>query len=281
MSDEQIEHVPLSEIEMQQLLRKEVFPEKLDTITNSIERDGMLCPVRLFRLNGKYVPIDGLHRCLAALKMGWKTIPALIEKRKLSEPELLALGLSANSHRSDNTPLEKAEGIARIMQGTGWNGQQVADRLGYSPSTVTKLLSCLKLPEEVRLRLHRGEIGLSEAYALTRESDPDRQTELATQLAASELTLDQLLRRQNSGKPPSPQSTPPSTPLNRAVALTGQGESVSVSGNNLDFDRFIELLEATLSRARKARQQGLTLQTHLKVLREEAKAQSSSATKGD
>lgn len=272
MSEEQIEHVPLIEIEMRQLLRKEVFPEKLAGITQSIERDGMLYPVRLIRLNGKYVPIDGLHRCLAALKLEWKTIPALIETRELSEPELLALGLSANSHRSDNTPLEKAEAIARIMRGTGWTLSQVAEHLTYSPANVTKLLTCLKLPESIRLQLHRGEIGLGTAYELSKISDPEEQMRLAAQVAASELTRDSLLRHLKVRTPADP-SVPKPPALKRAVAMLGEGRSISVTAAELDLDRFLELLEQLVAKTRKVRPRGIELPTFLKMLRDEAKAE--------
>ena len=61
-------------------------------------------------------------------------------------------------------------------------------------------------------------------------------------------------------------------PLSRAVAVLGKGESVSVTATELDLERFLELLERLVSKAKKMRPRGVSLQTLLRLLRDEAQA---------
>src|SRR5438045_2657979 len=129
MPQEQIQDVPLSEIELIPLLRRTLDEEKLAGLVQSIREVGLLYPPRLTREGEKYVPADGYHRILALMKLGCKTIPAIIEEKPLSEGEKLQKGLIANTHRIENTPLEKAEAIARLMEITGWNASTVAEKL--------------------------------------------------------------------------------------------------------------------------------------------------------
>lgn len=269
MPDEQIQEIAITDIELIPLLRKSVDQEKVAGLMQSIQEVGLLYPVRLSREGEKYAPADGFHRTLALMKMGRKTIPAIIESKPLSEGEKLQKGLIANSHRVENTPLEKAEGIARLMELTGWNASTVAGKLGFSNATVSRLLALLQLPEPIRERVHAGEIPLSSAYELARVGDGEAQASLASQVASGRLTRDALAgtvrSRRNAAEPPAQGGV-------SRVCCKLPLATVTVSAESLDLEELISALEEVLAKARKARSQGLEVSTLAKIFRDLARA---------
>ena len=268
MSPEIIQAVPLKNIELVPLLRKSINEESLAGLIQSIREVGLLYPPRLTPQGDKFLPADGYHRILAAMKLGWAEIPAIIEAKPLSEGEMIQRGFIANSQRVENSHLEKAEGIARLMVVTGWNASTVAEKLGLSNATVSRLLSLLELPEPIRERVHRGDIALSAACELARVEDGETQASLAGQVAAGKLSRDALAGSVKSQKRAA--SAPATTAPSRVTAKLGGGRTVSVVGDTLDLEGFIEMLEEVLTKARKARTQGIEVGTFAKMLRDQA-----------
>ena len=263
-----IQMVAIKDIELVPLLRRSINEEKLAGLVQSLREVDLLYPPRLSPHGEKFLPTDGYHRILAAMKLGWTEIPAIIESKPLSEGEMIQRGFIANSQRVENSHLEKAEGIARLIVVTGWNASTVAEKLGLSNATVSRLLSLLELPEPIRERVHRGDISLSAACELARVEDGDVQASLAGQVAAGKLTRDALAGSVKSRKRAA--SVPATTAPSRVTAKLGGGRAVSVVGETLDLEGFIEMLEEVLTKARKARTQGIEVGTFAKMLRDQA-----------
>lgn len=57
----------------------------------------------------------------------------------------------------------------------------------------------------------------------------------------------------------------------RVTAFLGRGCQITVVDSDLTLERFIELLDALVTKARKARPRGITLDTFLRILRDQAK----------
>jgi ParB family transcriptional regulator, chromosome partitioning protein len=265
---EQIQDVEFVDIEMIPMLRKSaVDQEKLAGLMRSIEEVGLLYPPRLTREGEKYLPTDGFHRLLAMMKLGKKSTPAIIEEKPLNEGQKLQKGLIADAHRIDLTPLERGEGIARLMEITGWNGSSVAGRLGISGATVSKLLKILQLPEGIKQQVHDGQIGFTAALELLKEDDSDIQAALATEVAAGRLTRDALagsLKAKKNGRKKHGGSS------SRVTARLGSGRVVTVIAESIDLETFIEALEEALAKARKARTSGVEISTFTRMLRDQA-----------
>jgi ParB/RepB/Spo0J family partition protein len=270
----QIQEVLISEIELTSLLRRgDVDQDKLAGLARSMEEVGLLSPVRLARSTGegkKYALVDGLHRTLGGLKLGWKAIPAIVEDKPFSEGEHLHKGLVGNNQRIDNTPVETAEGIARLMEVTGWNATTVAAKLGFSDTKVSNLLKLLQLPEAIRERVHRGEIAPSTAVELGRAKDRDQQESVAAQIVAGELsTRDSVAGSIRSGRNGGVNTA---AAPSRVTAKLDGARAVTVTGESIDLEAFIETLEEVLGKARRARTQGVAVGTFIKMLRDQAKA---------
>ena len=56
------------------------------------------------------------------------------------------------------------------------------------------------------------------------------------------------------------------------TAILGESRSVTVASSGLTLERFIELIEELLSKARRVRTQGVELATFIKMLKDQARA---------
>lgn len=279
MTNGAIREIPIGEIDLYSLIRKTIDEERVAGIMASIREVGLLYPPRLVKRGEKYLPADGCHRIVALMKLGKSSVPAFVEEKPFDEAEAIREGLIANTHRSENSPLEKGEAIDRLMKLTGWNATTVAAKLGLSNATVSRLLSLLGLPEPIREQVHRGDISLTAACELAKVENGDARAAMAADVAGGRLTRDALsgavknlkksADRQDPAGPPQDGDAGPS----RVSAKLASGRTVSVSGKGLDLVAFIEALEEVLAKARRARTQGVEVSTFARMLRDQAGVQ--------
>ncbi len=241
-----IQEVAFTDINMVPLLRRQIDETKLAGKIRSIEEVGLLCPPRLTRQGDKFVPVNGYHRLLALMKLGRKSAPAIIEEKPLTEGAMLHKGLIADAHHSELTPTEKAEGIARLMQITGWNASSVAEKLGLSNATVSRLLALLQLPEPIREQVHKGQIPVSAASELARIEDKELQAAKAAEVARGRLTRDALAGSIRSGRNGGGKAA---NAPSRVTAKLDEVRTVTVTGETIDLEGFIEILEEVLGKA--------------------------------
>ena len=53
------------------------------------------------------------------------------------------------------------------MELNGWNGKQLAEAINITPTTVSRSLALLRLPEEIQLKIESVKITSRSAYELT------------------------------------------------------------------------------------------------------------------
>jgi len=268
MQREQIQYLALDQIQTTSQVRTHFDEEAIHGLAMSLKELGQLQPIRVRKIGGKFVPVDGERRCRAALKAGITTIAVIIEEKDLNEGEVIQRQLIANCQREELTPLEKARAVRSLMEATGWNASQAASKLGISNATTTRLLSLLNLPAALQRKVEQGQIAVSAAYELAKVGDAERQAELSQKLADGQLTRDGLTGTLKADRK---EATTAATP-SRATAVLAPGRSITVTSDGLDLERFIQLIEDLLARARKVRPQGVELSTFIKMLRDQAKA---------
>jgi len=271
MPQEQIQYVSVEHFDCGQLVRNGLNPELVEQITRSFITVGQLQPVRARRSGDRLTMVDGHHRLAAAVKAGLKTLACIVEEKNLCEGEVIERQLVLNLLHGNLTPGERARGIAQLIEATGWTAAQVAARLGMSPATVSRSLALLSLPRPIQQRMEAGEIPASAAAELAAIADPQRQAELAEQLATGRLTRDGVSGARKAARRSA--SAPKSAAqLNRVTAVLGDGRSVTVASPGLSLERFIDVIEQVLAKARRMRSRGVELGTFARMLRDEAKA---------
>ncbi|MDD2358313.1 MAG: ParB/RepB/Spo0J family partition protein [Thiovulaceae bacterium] len=130
--------------------RLEINSESLTELADSIEKNGLLQPITVVKINDQeYTIIYGHRRTAALKKLNKKYIDAIILD-EVAHEQLSLLPLIENLQREDMNPIETAIAIKKILDEKIVNSQvDLAHKLGYSTSWLSRVLSILKLPEEI------------------------------------------------------------------------------------------------------------------------------------
>lgn len=152
-------------------------PEKLDELKKSILENGLIQPITVRRLNGKYELISGERRLRACKDIGYKEIPAYIIKVDTKEA-MLALSLIENIQREELNAIEVAHAYKRLMDECNLSQEEIAVKVGKDRTTITNSIRLLKLPETVQVSLIKDEITAGHARALI--NLPSVELQLAT-----------------------------------------------------------------------------------------------------
>jgi ParB family chromosome partitioning protein len=152
--------------------RHEFNAEELEELTNSIREKGVMQPllVRPTRDPNQFEIIAGERRWRASQRAGLNEVPVLV--RDVSDKEALELAIIENVQRVDLNPLEEAMGYAQLIEQFDYTQNDLAQVIGKSRSHVANTLRLMKLPEDVRSMVSRGELTAGHARTLITVDDP-------------------------------------------------------------------------------------------------------------
>lgn len=213
--------------------RKEFDPDALARLAESLKRHGQLLPVRVRWTQdlGKWVIISGERRYQAAKRAGLTMLACIFVDRPLTPAELLQEQIVENMLREDLKPVEQAQAYKTLMEIQGWNGAQLADALHVSKATVSRVLALLKLPDDVRQQVDRGEIPATAAYEVAKLPTEDARREMARRIVSEEFTRKEAVEavRERVDRLEAEQVAPPevTTATPRIAQAAGPAESVS------------------------------------------------------
>lgn len=168
----ELRQIKLSEIVADPDQPRRTFDEEaLEEITQSIAAHGVIQPIIVMPVNGKYQIVAGERRFRGATRAGLDTIPALV--RTLSDQNKLELSLIENIQRRDLNVLETATAYLKLRDQFNLSLEEIGKRVGgKSTSTVSNTLRLLRLPESVRQALQEGKITEGQARPLI-NADPE------------------------------------------------------------------------------------------------------------
>ncbi len=144
--------------------RREIDPQALEELANSIRSQGILQPLIVRPVGDKYEIIAGERRWRAAQLADLTEIPVII--RHIPDEAASAIALIENIQRENLNPIEEALAFQRLMGEFSMTHQQIADAVGKSRVTITNLLRLLALPEEVKVMLDHGLLEMGHARTL-------------------------------------------------------------------------------------------------------------------
>lgn len=175
--------------------RREFNSEELGELQESLNSSGLLQPITVRRRPGKdgFELIAGERRLRAAMKLGWKEIPAII--KDIDDKTILTLALVENLQRTDLNPIEEGEGYHRLSHEFGLTQQQIAETVGKDRTTIANMLRLLQLPEVVRKLLQDGDLTMGHAKVLLGLEDPAMIATLAREIVKEGLTVREVERR--------------------------------------------------------------------------------------
>ena len=168
--------------------RKDIAPEHLQELAESIRSEGLLQPVVVRKLgDGKYELIAGERRWRAFQLLKIKTIPArLVVAGNASSA---ALGLIENLQREGLNPLEEAYGYASLIRDFDLTQEAAAERVGKPRASVANSLRLLSLDAELQGFVAKGMLSVGHAKVLLGVEDAAQRALLARRVIEDGLSV--------------------------------------------------------------------------------------------
>lgn len=183
---------------------REVFDEKaLKELAVSIKEHGVIQPIIVRNVNGKYEIIAGERRYKASALAGMTRIPAII--RNLDDKESSKVALLENLQRKNLNPIEEARTYQKILEIDQMTQEELAKTMGKSQSSVANKLRLLSLPDEVQEALLKEQISERHARALLNVTDTKKQSDLLKKIINTKMTV-RTLEEEISKLNPKPES---------------------------------------------------------------------------
>lgn len=192
--------VPVEKIRAGRFQPRRLFNEtELEELAGSIRARGVLQPL-LVRPHpdhpGDFELIAGERRWRAAQRAQVHDVPVVV--LPLSDLEALEVALVENVQRQDLTPLEEADGYARLIDEFQHTQEDLARVVGKSRSHVANMLRLRALPDEVKAHLDSGALTAGHARALLTAPEPGA---LAKKIVDGGLSVRAAERLANQAKP--------------------------------------------------------------------------------
>ena len=146
---------------------------ELEGLACSIRANGLLQPINVRILeNGEFELISGERRLRAARMIGMTKIPCVV--MNVSDQQSALFAIIENVQRENLDFFEEAVAIERLMTEYGLSQDEISEKLGKAPSTLSNKLRLLRLPDEIRDKISYS--GLSERHARALLTLPDNNT---------------------------------------------------------------------------------------------------------
>ena len=134
---------------------RRVFDETaLKELADSIKAQGVIQPIIVCQVSGKYQLIAGERRWRAAKLAGLATVPAIVREPMADYAQVIE-----NEQRENLTALELAEFIgSKYQNGKGESMTAIAKKLGKSKAIISQYNSLNAAPEAVRTAMESGKL---------------------------------------------------------------------------------------------------------------------------
>lgn len=203
--------------------RRSFDPEHIERLAESIRRHGVLQPVVVRPVGGRYELVVGERRWRATQRAGLETIPAVVAD--VDSRDRLELALIENVQRRDLNPIELAHAFLAFSEG-GTTQEEIGRRVGLDRSSVANHLRLLELPAELQTDVEAGRLSVGHAKALLQAPNPERRRRLRDRIVNEGLTVraaEELARPASAKAPAARRARPAADPnLQRVVDLLRQ-----------------------------------------------------------
>ena len=166
----QIQEIPVDLIDdPQDPMRDKLNEDSIYELLQSIREVGLLQPVTLRLVGGRYEVVAG-HRRVAAYRMGAiPTIAGIIRAFDAIEGDVAKV--HENLYREDVNPADEGKFLALLRNKHGKTISEIASSIKKSESYVRSRLGVLDLPDYMQTYIRSGTLGLSVAHWLVRISN--------------------------------------------------------------------------------------------------------------
>jgi ParB family chromosome partitioning protein len=167
--------------------RREIPPEQLNELAESIRSEGLLQPIVVRKVGAKFQLIAGERRWRAFQQLKIKAIPARVVEA--SNASSAALGLIENLQREGLNPIEEAHGFASLIRDFDLTQETAAERVGKGRASVANSLRLLSLDAELQGYIAKNLLSVGHAKVLLGIEDAAQRTVLARRVIEEGLSV--------------------------------------------------------------------------------------------
>jgi len=180
--------VPISQIDINpEQPRKNFDAEALAGLADSISANGLLQPILVRMVEGRYEIIAGERRFRASKLAGLSEIPVIVvEADNLTAAKY---ALIENLQREDLNPYEEASAYHTLMKEYDLSQEEISLQIGKSRSAIANSLRLLDLPAEVIKMLVDGTLTAGHGRALLGLKDKSQLVLLAQRCVNRNLSV--------------------------------------------------------------------------------------------
>jgi ParB family chromosome partitioning protein len=157
-------------------LRTTVDQEYLEALAHSIRELGLLHPIRVREIDGRYEIVSGNCRYLAAKIAGWTAIPCIVTVT--AESNLPAITLHENLIRQDVSHMDTARYLAWLKDTKALSVDELAKTFRYSTTWVYQHLKLLECDPEIRDAVDADRLNYQAGLELMRVPKTERRRSL-------------------------------------------------------------------------------------------------------
>jgi ParB family chromosome partitioning protein len=219
----------------------------LSELIASIREKGVLEPLVVREVGGRFQIIAGERRYRAAIEAGYAEVPCVM--RESSDAEMMELALVENLQRKDLTPFEEADGLKLLADAYGYTHEMMAGKLGKSRSSVTEVLSLTAMPEDVRELCRLADIeSKSVLLQVVRQSTPEKMVTLVERLQREGTTRVEARRLTRERSAPRGKGRPRHFVFKHLLKGERFGLTLKFKKAQVSRQEIIEALESVLER---------------------------------
>ncbi len=152
-----------------QPMRKDLSPASVEDLVLSIKQVGIIEPLVVKLLIGRYEVIAGHRRLFASKLAKLPEVPCYVRKATLEQNEMLKI--HENLYRLDVKPADEASHFSYLIQKQKMTPTQIANLISKSLSYVTERLAILSYPDFLREALDKQEISFAVCQEFARFDD--------------------------------------------------------------------------------------------------------------
>lgn len=154
----EIKDIEIMKIKQAGNIRQRTDDGEIFNLMSSIRQDGLLEPIGLQQVQGKdeYVIIYGNRRLEACTKLGWKTIPAIINNsgKNIELKELIVQNTVENIQREDVNAVELGRTFLILSKDHKMSNSEIASRFAISVKKVRNSLKFFEAaPDEYKNKI--------------------------------------------------------------------------------------------------------------------------------
>ena len=262
LQGQSVRDLPVTEIDPNPYqTRAHIDDQALNELAASILVNGIVQPIVVRPMNGRYQLIAGERRWRASQKIGREFVPAVI--KQVSNEQAMEMTIVENLQREGLNPIEEARAFERLAREFNLTQEQMSQKTGKDRASIANLIRLLRLPEAIQQSIEKGDLTAGHAKALLMLDSPEAILSAAHKVRAASLSVRQteelvhrmLAPQDGTAQDPKPKrAVDPNVraaeeELQRALGVRvtirdnkGKGKIVIEYASLEDFDRVVETL---------------------------------------